>query len=216
MTTHVNRSDVEARLARLCERYESVPVVETDTAVPPARFDRLLDRAREGYTGGAYAWIVREPTDAPPLSTSMPDESVETGPVVCLIQHRGDEDRWRLPGGGREDGETSEEAVVREVAEETNLTIDVDAPFLCYRETQTPDDAREIYLHTLWICFDATYASGHLDILVGELRGAAWLTDPPRDLGPWAQFRGVDWWETYTPPEPWWEVANPDPYALVA
>lgn len=48
---------------------------------------------------------------------------------ILLIQHRehaSGRSYWLLPGGGREGGETPEECVVREVGEETHLTITVE------------------------------------------------------------------------------------------
>jgi ADP-ribose pyrophosphatase YjhB (NUDIX family) len=43
-----------------------------------------------------------------------------------LLCHRRDMDAWNLPGGGLEPGELPNEAVVREVREETGLDVTVD------------------------------------------------------------------------------------------
>lgn len=41
---------------------------------------------------------------------------------ILMVHYRGG--RWSLPGGAVERGETLEQAVIREVKEETNLTIE--------------------------------------------------------------------------------------------
>ncbi|HET9516179.1 MAG TPA: NUDIX domain-containing protein, partial [Actinoplanes sp.] len=44
-----------------------------------------------------------------------------------LLQRRGDDGRWGLPGGALELGESAAEAAVREVFEETGLRVQVDS-----------------------------------------------------------------------------------------
>ena len=48
---------------------------------------------------------------------------------ILLVQHRehvGGRSYWLLPGGGREDGETEEQCVIREMKEETSLVVKVE------------------------------------------------------------------------------------------
>lgn len=53
-----------------------------------------------------------------------------------LLAHRRDIDWWNLPGGGMEYGETVEEAVRREVKEETGLDVEVEQLIGVYSKPQ--------------------------------------------------------------------------------
>lgn len=53
-----------------------------------------------------------------------------------LLAHRRDIDWWNLPGGGMEAGETLEEAVIREVYEETGLQVEVEQLVGVYSKPQ--------------------------------------------------------------------------------
>lgn len=53
-------------------------------------------------------------------------------PQVCLIlRDRHGQENWNLPKGHLEPGETVSAAAVREVAEETGLTVDLSHPLPC-------------------------------------------------------------------------------------
>lgn len=57
------------------------------------------------------------------------------GPHVLLV-HRRDIDWWNLPGGGMEPGETVEEAMKREVLEETGLEVEIERLLGVYSKPQ--------------------------------------------------------------------------------
>jgi 8-oxo-dGTP pyrophosphatase MutT (NUDIX family) len=74
---------------------------------------------------------------------------------ILLIQHRehaGGPSYWLLPGGGREGDETPEQCLLREVQEETGLTITVQRLLL---DDPAPD--RNVYqrFHT-YLCWPST------------------------------------------------------------
>ena len=46
--------------------------------------------------------------------------------MLMVCQHHEDRDIWMVPGGGIEEGESSLEAAVREVDEETGLDVQIE------------------------------------------------------------------------------------------
>lgn len=181
MPSALNAEDVAARLERLREEYD--PQVEfEDATLEPAGFDELAEYAREGYTGGGYALVVRE--DPPPLSDTMPDAEGldEAYPRVLLGLGRGG-DGWGPAGGGRESGETYEAAAEREVREETGVACEV-TDCLAARRLTHRREGRTEEIHTLWTVFEAGDAGGSIDVQESELHGAAWFHTPPANLHP--------------------------------
>ncbi|MGL4340447.1 MAG: NUDIX hydrolase [Rhodoglobus sp.] len=65
---------------------------------------------------------------APNITTVVPSVVAiihdDNGRVLMI--HKTDNNKWALPGGGHEPGETIEDTVIREVREETGYTVRVD------------------------------------------------------------------------------------------
>lgn len=87
--------------------------------------DGLGGSATERATGDGYiGWLRSRVGPAPVLLNFAAGCVCRDGQV--LLQHRGDSGTWGFPGGALELGESAEDAAVREVAEETGLTVQVD------------------------------------------------------------------------------------------
>lgn len=183
---HVNRESVDRRLARLREDWGEFPVSRRLEQAPPERFEEVVEFCRDGYTGGGYVWVVRTPDQAAPLTESMPDSAGEDGDRVLLVMSRG-KDRWGPAGGGREDGETYEEAARREVQEETGVDCSITGVARAWRFTTASAGRHSVRLHSLFVVFEGRYEGGQVAIQPGELNGAAWFRELPGTLHPFAE-----------------------------
>src|SRR2546423_9059055 len=81
---------------------------------------------------------------------------------------------FTLPGGVVEAGETLHQAVVREVAEETGITIEPVA-LAGQREFITRDEAGKVSRHFVILCFAARWLAGEGVPQVEELSELLWL-----------------------------------------
>ena len=88
-------------------------------------------------------------------------------------EHKG---MWEFPGGKMEPGETQEEAIRREIAEELNVQIHVERK-VCTVEYDYP------LFHLTMHCFWCTMAGGEL--VLKEHESAQWLERPQWDAVEW-------------------------------
>lgn len=88
---------------------------------------------------------------------------LRSGDCILLVQ-RGRppfQGCWGLPGGGVELGETVEQAMMREVQEETGLSVAV-SRFLGYADGIERNEAGQVRYHYVILYFEATVRGGTL------------------------------------------------------
>jgi ADP-ribose pyrophosphatase YjhB (NUDIX family) len=140
------------------------------------------------------------------LTTAGPSSSRQIRPGVSavildaagrvLLQRRTDNDRWGLPGGAVEYGESVVEALDREVREETGLAIEIGRLIGIYSH---PDHHQIVtypdgnVIHFVSACFECAPAGGVLT-LSDETSALAWFApaECPADLVPAHRIRIAD------------------------
>ncbi|MGA7433415.1 MAG: NUDIX hydrolase [Xanthobacteraceae bacterium] len=95
---------------------------------------------------------------------------------------------YTLPGGGVELGETLEQAVIREVREETSLDIEP-VELVGFRQVIARDTAGRVERHFVILPFAARYIGGEV-LLNEELSGADWRD--PSALGALNTTEGLE------------------------
>ena len=94
---------------------------------------------------------------------------------------------FTLPGGAVEAGETLVEAAIREVREETSLSIEPVA-LAGHREVIARDDAAKVERHFVILCFASRWLAGE-PVLSDELDDSRWVD--PSELGNYRTTDGL-------------------------
>ncbi|MFD8366018.1 NUDIX hydrolase [Streptomyces hygroscopicus] len=120
--------------------------------------------------------------DAPTANSVVPSVTavVQDEAGRLLLIHKTDNDLWALPGGGHDIGESVSETVVREVAEETGITVEVDSIIGLYTDpnhVMAYDDGE--VRQQFSICFRAHPTGGELRTS-SESKEVRWVS--PTDL----------------------------------
>ena len=158
------RNEIDRRVSRLREEYGEFPVRESAVWNDPEFFEEGRERTLDGWIGDAAALV----TD---------DEG-----RVLMIRHEGVPDRWGIPGGGHEPGETMEETARRELREETGIECTItDVNFARRKTVRLETDPGERF-SLLTVVFDAKYELGTISIGDDEVLEARWFEERPEHL----------------------------------
>jgi 8-oxo-dGTP diphosphatase len=95
---------------------------------------------------------------------------------------------WTMPGGMVEAGETLSAALIREILEETSMTIEP-VTLAGHREVVVRDEAGRVSRHFVILCFASRWVKGET-VLNDELDEFRWVR--PTELGDLKTTEGLD------------------------
>jgi ADP-ribose pyrophosphatase YjhB (NUDIX family) len=113
--------------------------------------------------------------------------------LVQHCEHAGGRTYWLLPGGTREDGESEEQAVTREMKEETSLDVKVERLLMEAPRSPGSDETHKTYLCT---------------VLAGEARPGY---EPEPEVAIYYRIAEVRWLDLRDEAS-WGEKVKADPY----
>ncbi len=120
-----------------------------------------------------YIRWLRERVGSAPIQLNFAGGCVCDGDRV-LLQHRADLDAWGFPGGAIELGESAEEAAVREIGEETGLTVRVDSLLGVYSRYEQRYPNGDV-AQPITVFFRCTPTGGHLHANDSETLDVRWF-----------------------------------------
>lgn len=125
---------------------------------------------------GSYIWRLRQRVGHEKLIVPGVAAIITDGQGRVLLEHRRDFDMWSLPGGACEVGESVLEALRREVAEETGLTVEAAELMGLYTDPR----------------LDVTYPNGdQMQLFAATFHVSRWSGALDHDR---TESYGVKWW----------------------
>ncbi|WP_227395002.1 NUDIX hydrolase [Jeotgalibacillus aurantiacus] len=97
-----------------------------------------------------YITWIRSKTGPAPIILNFAGACLFNSEGKLLLQKRGDSGKWGLPGGAIELGESSAEAAIREIFEETGLKMKIDhliGIYSKYEDTYPNGDRAQTIVH---------------------------------------------------------------------
>lgn len=173
------RQQAERAFHRLDTEYDDYLSWDRERRVSRGRFRTLAERVIDsGAPFGAHT-VVYRPNGA-----------------LLLVRHDR-VDKWVVPGGGIDDGESFREAARRELTEEAGVEVSYDGLAIANRIRVSCDDHRTWGVLPVFAAEAETFEPTVSDP-DGEISDAQWFSTLPEDtrdranLLAWREFRGLD------------------------
>lgn len=148
---------------------------------PRDRYEDLIERRVESEVD-AETFAALEENEAFSAGWAVSAVVLDGDGRVLLAYHSGDS-AWLAPGGSVQPGESLREAVIREVREETGVSITLDRPHAIVENVARCDGVSRSFL---FVMFSARAASTEVGGELGEpgepIKAADWFDTLPADV----------------------------------